>query len=121
VIGFDLNIKRIESQNCFFKQIKGFIVQKMIIRAIQEALKKADCVVKEPRMKFELSLYSIEHRGKVMELLAENDCEILSEDPEGEMWRISGLLNVSQELKIQKRLLSVTRGNAYLETSYYGL
>jgi translation elongation factor EF-G len=57
VIGFDLSIKRIESQNCFFKQIKGFIVQKMIIRAIQEALKKADCVVKEPRMKFELSLY----------------------------------------------------------------
>jgi hypothetical protein len=29
----------------------------MIIRAIQEALKKADCVVKKPRMKFELSLY----------------------------------------------------------------
>ncbi|CBY37424.1 unnamed protein product, partial [Oikopleura dioica] len=121
VIGFDLRIKRIESQNCFFKQIKGFIVQKMIIRAIQEALKRANCVVKEPRMKFQLSLYSIEHRGKVMELLAENDCEILSEDPEGEMWSISGLLNVSQELKIQKRLLAVTRGNAYLETSYYGL
>jgi len=57
VIGFDLRIKRIESQNCFFKQIKGFIVQKMIIRAIQEALKRANCIVKEPRMKFQLSLY----------------------------------------------------------------
>ena len=57
VIGFDLRIKRIEAQGCFFKQIKGFIVQKMIIRAIQEALRKANCVVKEPRMKFQLSLY----------------------------------------------------------------
>ena len=56
-----------------------------------------------------------------MELLAENECEVLSEEPEGEMWNISGLLNVSQELKIQKRLLSLTRGNAYLETSYFGL
>ena len=57
LVGFDVIISRIDAIGKSIHNIKGMILQKIIMKSMTVAFNEAAVEVKEPKMKFELSLY----------------------------------------------------------------
>ena len=57
LVGFDIIIRQIYSIGSKIKYMKGMILQKMIINSMNQAFRNIKIEIKEPKMKFELSLY----------------------------------------------------------------
>ena len=59
LVGFDIEVKRLDSVGHRMGHIKGMVLQKLIIKSMAAAFRSASVEIKEPKMEFELSLYRL--------------------------------------------------------------
>ena len=120
LVGFDVLVEQVDTIDIGIRKMKGLVLQKIIMKSMASAFGEMEVEVREPKMAFDLSLYSTEHKFPVLALLEKHNCTVTREREGKDSLTIEGNLMVTAELELQKQLTVLTRGNCYLETEYIG-
>ena len=87
LVGFDIVINRLDTVGRWITNMKGMILQKIIMKSMSEAFDDAQVEIKEPKMKFELSLYRFDIFMEKVRKSDKKSCQLTNFERIEKFWK----------------------------------